>query len=245
MSNSNSRNLIQDLRILEFRIRNHNLLTQKVPQKVVSLGGSTEGTKVASLEEVPALKRNFDVLPLLPCPQSQIPVWRWLAHFTPNRPKSQMTNGPSQLWKKDTNSHSKKYLLSHFLPKYQKARIGRKGHSLLQNRAVEEILPESPEYYLRIFLVPKRTENEAHDRSFHSEQICSNTKLQNGESEQKWEIHFVPAIGHFDWSEGCLFACPDTSDSWQNSLWWTRSSSSELYHLAYQGAHMYSLISWK
>ena len=55
-----------------------------VPQETVSLEVLTEKTEVASLEEVPSLKRNFDVLPPLPCPQSQIPVGGRLAHFAPN-----------------------------------------------------------------------------------------------------------------------------------------------------------------
>ena len=52
----------------------------------------------------------------------------------------------------------------------------------------EEILPESPGYYSRIFLVPKQEwKNEAHNRFFHSEQICSNTRLQNTDSEKKMD----------------------------------------------------------
>ena len=55
-----------------------------VPQGAVSLGVLTEETEVAPLEEVPSLKRNFDVLPPLACPQSQIQAGGRVAHFAPN-----------------------------------------------------------------------------------------------------------------------------------------------------------------
>ena len=107
-------------------MKNYNLLILRkptIPQEAVSLGVLTEESP---LEELLPLKRNFDMLPPLPCPQPQIPVGGWLAHFAQNGTKSLMTNGPSLLWKEDTRSHSRKYLLfqkTHCLPTNQTAKI--------------------------------------------------------------------------------------------------------------------------
>ena len=88
----------------------------------------------------------------------------------------------------------------------------------------------------------KEWKNEAHNRSFHSKLICSNTKLQNGNSE----INSPQQLGIFIGSDGRLFACPDTSIISQISPFCSKgqniSSNSELYHLSVKEL-LYSLIS--
>ena len=77
---------------------------------------------------------------------------------------------------------------------------------------MEKILPESPGDYSRVFLVLKKNEkNEAHERSFHSKQICSNTKLQTGNSAKSQKFNSSRRLGIFIGSDGCLFACPNSS----------------------------------
>ena len=57
----------------------------------------------------------------------------------------------------------------------------------------------------------KELKNEAHNGSFHSKQICSNTKLQNRNSEKSQKFNSPQRLGIFIGSDRCLFACPDTS----------------------------------
>ena len=72
--------------------------------------------------------------------------------------KSQTTNKPSLLWKEDTKFHSRKYLIFQKTPfsSNKRPELEEEVNSLLQKRAVEKILLESPGYYSRIFLVPKK-----------------------------------------------------------------------------------------
>ena len=127
-----------------FRKRNHNLLTPRKPlvsQEAVSLGVLPEETEVAPLEEVPSLKRNFYVLPPLPCPQSQIPVGGWLAHFAPNQ--HEITNNK---WALSIVERGYKMLFKEipppskdpiFFQQAKKPELEEEINILLQKRAVE------------------------------------------------------------------------------------------------------------
>ena len=112
------------------------------------------------LEEVPSLKRNFDVLPPLPHPLSQIPVGGRLAHFAPNWHK--ITNNK---WALSIVERGYKFPFKELLPlskdpiifqQTKRPELEEEVSSLLQKRAVEEILPESPKILLKNISDPKK-----------------------------------------------------------------------------------------
>ena len=78
----------------------------------------------------------------------------------------------------------------HFLPANQRARIGKrcqqsptKDGSRGNSCGISRILHKT------ISCSKKEWKNEAHNKSFHSKQICSNTKLQNGNSEKSQKFN--------------------------------------------------------
>ena len=112
------------------------------------------------LVEEPPLLRNFENLPPLPFPQPQIPVGGRLAHF-------------ATVWQTVTNNqwvlsivkrgykipfvdHPPLSEIPIFFQQTQNLQLEEEINNLLQKRAVEEIYPESPGFYSRVFLVPKK-----------------------------------------------------------------------------------------
>ena len=97
------------------------------------------------VEEPPPI-RNTEVQGPLPLPLPNIPVGGRLAHFAQN-------------WAKITDD---KWVLSVvrkgpvFFQQPLSQQMGEEVASLLSKGAVEEIIPECPGYYSRIFLVPKK-----------------------------------------------------------------------------------------
>ena len=94
----------------------------------------------------------------------------------------------------------------------QKARIGRRG----QQSPTKEGSGGNSSGISRILLknisCPKKEwKNEPHNSSFHSKQICYNTKLQNGNSEKSQKFSSPQQLGFFIGSDRCLFACLHTS----------------------------------
>ena len=104
-----------------------------------------------------------------------------------------MTNESSLLWKKDTRSHSRKYLLfqkTPFSSNKQKnqnwnwrstvyCKRGSGGNSSGVSRILLKNIP-----------CPKKEwKNEAHNRTFHSKQICFNTKKKFREKSRECHNH--------------------------------------------------------
>ena len=181
--------------------RNHNLLTPRkpsAPQEKVALGPLIEGTEVAILEEVPSLKRNFDVLPPLACPQSQILVGGRSAYFASNWLDKWALSSVERGYKIPFKEIPPLLKDPNFFQQI-KSQNWKKRSSVSSKR--EKILPESPGDYSRVFLVLKKNEkNEAHERSFHSKQICSNTKLQTGNSAKSQKFNSSRRLGILmDW----------------------------------------------
>ena len=255
------------LKVSNLNSRNHPRIQDEKPQLSYpkktsdsSRGGFSKGSdrrdRGGPFRRGPISQKKFWYVISTVLSQSQNPVGGQLAHFAPIGMKSQTTNGPSLLWKEDTKSYSRKYLLlqkTSFSSNKLKGQNWKKRSTVsYKKRAVEEILLESPGYCSRILKKKKKKKqewkNEAHNRSFHSEQICSSTRLRNGDSEKKSEIQFVPTIGHFHWIWRMLICMSQYIRHLANisdSLWRTKSSNSEFYHLACQGAHTCSRIWWK
>ena len=68
-----------------------------------------------------------------------------------------------------------------------------------------------PRILLKNFPCPKeKRENEIDHRPIKSKQICSDTKLQNGNTEEGQKCNMSQRLGIFIGPNGCLFAHPDT-----------------------------------
>ena len=117
-------------------------------------------TERSPLVEGPPLPVDSENLPPLPLPQPQIPVGGRLAHFALNWQNitndqwvlSLIKNG-YQIPFKDQPPLSREPI---FFQQSQRRELEEEVTSLLQKGAVEEIQPETPGFYSRIFLVPKK-----------------------------------------------------------------------------------------
>ena len=117
-------------------------------------------TERSPLVEGPPLPVDSENLPPLPLPQPQIPVGGRLAHFALNW--QNITNDQwvlslikdsYQIPFKDQPPLSREPI---FFQQSQRRELEEEVTSLLQKGAVEEIQPETPGFYSRIFLVPKK-----------------------------------------------------------------------------------------
>ena len=54
-------------------------------------------------------------------------------------------------------------------------------------------------------------ETQADNRPLCAQSFCLHTDIQNGDTEKSERCHSVKRLGIFIGSDGCLFACPDTS----------------------------------
>ena len=117
-------------------------------------------TERSPLVEGPPLPVDSENLPPLPLPQPQIPVGGKLAHFALNWQNitndqwvlSLIKNG-YQIPFKDQPPLSREPI---FFQQSQRRELEEEVTSLLQKGAVEEIQPEIPGFYSRIFLFPKK-----------------------------------------------------------------------------------------
>ena len=117
-------------------------------------------TERSPLVEGPPLPVDSENLPPLPLPQPQIPVGGRLAHFALNWQNitkdqwvlSLIKNG-YQIPFKDQPPLSREPI---FFQQSQRRELEEEVTSLLQKGAMEEIQPETPGFYSRIFLVPKK-----------------------------------------------------------------------------------------
>ena len=75
---------------------------------------------------------------------------------------------------------------------------------------MEEIIPESPGFYSRIVLVPKKT-GKLRLIIDLSTLNHYDSKFQNGDSEKSQKLHSSQRLGIFVRSDGRLFACPNSS----------------------------------
>ena len=117
-------------------------------------------TERSPLVEGPPLPVDSENLPPLPLPHPQIPVGGRLAHFALNWQNitndqwvlSLIKNG-YQIPFKEQPPLSREPI---FFQQSQRRELEEEVTSLLQKGAVEEIQPETPGFYSRIFLVPKK-----------------------------------------------------------------------------------------
>ena len=117
-------------------------------------------TERSPLVEGPPLPVDSENLPPLPLPQPQIPVGGRLAHFALNWQNitndqwvlSLIKNGYQIPFKKQPPLSREPI----FFQQSQRRELEEEVTSLLQKGAVEEIQPETPGFYSRIFLVPKK-----------------------------------------------------------------------------------------
>ena len=178
---------------------------------------------MAPLEEVLPLKRNFDMPPPLSCPQTEIPVGGRLAHFAPKW--QDVTNNKWALSivereiQDPVQGNTSSIKRPHFLPTNQKARIGRTGQQSPKKEGSGGNSSGISRKLLKNISCPKKEwKNEAHNRSFNSKQICSTTKLQNGNSEKSQKFNSSKQLGIFIGSDRRIFARLDTSFISQISL---------------------------
>ena len=149
------------IRILILAIENLEHLALTLDQEVDVLVGVMVGwTELSPLVEGPPLPVDSENLPPLPLPQPQIPVGGRLAHFALNWQNitndqlvlSLIKNG-YQIPFKEQPPLSREPI---FFQQSQRRELEEEVTSLLQKGAVEEIQPETPGFYSRIFLVPKK-----------------------------------------------------------------------------------------
>ena len=112
------------------------------------------------LVEGPLTVQDNEVPPPLPHPQPMIPVGGRLAHFahfwqniTSNQWVLSIVKRGYRIPFKELPPLSSQPIFFH---QSQRPELAEEVNNLLQKRAVEEIIPESPGFYSRIFLVPKK-----------------------------------------------------------------------------------------
>ena len=142
---------------------------KKIPSKTSSdpsRGGSSyirgfgKSVRGAPSRRGPLTVQDNEVPPPLPHPQPMIPVGGRLAHFahfwqniTSNQWVFSIVKRGYRIPFKELPPLSSQPIFFH---QSQRPELAEEVNNLLQKRAVEEIIPESPGFYSRIFLVPKK-----------------------------------------------------------------------------------------
>ena len=75
-------------------------------------------------------------------------------------------------------------------------------NSLLQKRAVEDVLLESPGYYSRIFLVPKKNGKMRliiDLSNLNKFFLIQGFRMENYKKKKQSEIQLIPTTEHFNW----------------------------------------------
>ena len=167
------------------------------------------------MEEPPSLENTEGLTPL-PLPLPSIPVGGRLAHFAQNC--SEITDDKwvlSVVRKGYRIPFLKHPILSPdpvFFQQPLSQQLEERVASLLSKGAVEEIIPECPGYYSRIYpRSQEERETQADNRPLCAPSFCLHTDIQNGDTEKSERCHSVKRLGIFIGSDGRLFACPDTS----------------------------------
>ena len=170
---------------------------------------------VAPPIEEPPPARNTEVQAPLPLPLPNISVGGRLAHF-------------AQDWAKITDD---KWFLSVIRNGYRipflerpilspdpvffqqplSQHLEEEVANLLSKGAVEEIIPECPGHYSRIFLVPKKNGKLRLIIDLSVLNHFVYTDIQNGDTEKSERCRSTERLGIFIGSDGRLFAYPDTS----------------------------------
>ena len=108
---------------------------------------------------------------------------------------------------------------THLFSPVSKTRTGRRGQqsppkegSGGNNSGISRIL------FKNISGSKEKRKTQIDYRSFNSESLCSYSKFQNGDSEKGQKLHSSQRLGIFVRSDGCLFACPYSSNVSQISL---------------------------
>ena len=168
------------------------------------------------IEEPPPL-RNTEVQSPLPLALPNIPVGGRLALFAQNLAKITDDEWVLSLVRKGYRiPFQKRPILSPdpvFFQQPLSQQLEEEVASLLSKGAVEEIIPECPGHYSRIFLVPKKfprsqeeRETQADNRPLCAQSVCLHTDIQNGDTEKSEIRHSVKRLGIFIESDGRLFA---------------------------------------
>ena len=102
---------------------------------------------------------------------------------------------------------------THLFSPVSKTRTGRRGQqsppkegSGGNNSGISRIL------FKNISGSKEKQKTQIDYRSFNSESLCSYSKFQNGDSEKGQKLHSSQRLGIFVRSDGCLFACPYSSN---------------------------------
>ena len=102
---------------------------------------------------------------------------------------------------------------THLSSPVSKTRTGRRGQqsppkegSGGNNSGISRIL------FKKISGSKEKRKTQIDYRSFNSESLCSYSKFQNGGSEKGQKLHSSQRLGIFVRSDGCLFACPYSSN---------------------------------
>ena len=165
--------------------------------------------------EEPLPLRNTEVQSPLPLPLPNIPVGGRLAHFAQNWAEITDDEWVLSLVRKGYRiPFQERSILSPdpiFFRQPLSQQLEEVVASLLSKGAVEEIIPECPGYYSRIFLVPKKNGKLRLIIDLSVLNHFVYTDFQNGDTEKSERCRSVKRLGIFIGSDGRLFACPDTS----------------------------------
>ena len=180
-----------------------------------SRGSSSRGRGGGPSPRGASAARKTEVHTPLPLPLPNIPVGGRLAHF-------------AQDWAKITDD---KWVLSVIRDGYRipflerpilspnpvffqqplSQHLEEEVASLLSKGAVEEIMPQCPGHYSRIFLVPKKNGKLRLIIDLSVLKLfCVHTDIQNGDTEKSERCRSTERLGIFIGSDGLLFAYPDT-----------------------------------
>ena len=161
------------------------------------------------LVEGPLTVQDNEVPPPLPHPQPMIPVGGRLAHFWQNITSNQWVLSIVKRGQRTFTSFKSTHLFS----PVSKTRTGRRGQqsppkegSGGNNSGISRIL------FKNISGSKEKRKTQIDYRSFNSESLCSYSKFQNGDSEKGQKLHSSQRLGIFVRSDGCLFACPYSSN---------------------------------
>ena len=159
------------------------------------------------VEGPPPLENTEDVSPL-PLPLPNIPVGGRLVHFAQNWAKLTDDKWVLSLIKRGYKIPFRERPLLYqdpvFFHQPLSQQLEEEVANLLKKGAVEEIIPECPGFYSRIFLVPKK------NGKLCAQSLCSCSELQNGDTEKSEKCHQPQRLGIFLGPDGCLFAYSDT-----------------------------------
>ena len=152
--------------------------------------GWTERSPLVDGSPLPVDSEN---LPPLPLTQLRIPVGGRLAHFALNWQNitndqwvlSLIKNG-YQISFKEQPPLSREPI---FFQQSQRRELEEEVTSLLQKGVVEEIQPETPGFYSRIFLVPKKKGKLRLIIDLSTLNICFCPEFQDGNTEESEECH--------------------------------------------------------